>query len=217
VAGPAPARGDAYKKTLAASERNEAERTAWREEAAGRAPTRSVFLDATGPHPALTRRYGWAPHDQRASGSVPRHHGQNTPVVVALTPDGRPAPWRIEGAMNTATFAWYLREPLAPQRQPGPGVGRENLSAHQAESLRAAIAARGGEVLFLPPSSPDFTPIEPVFSQIKASLRGLGARTKEALQEAVRLAIAASTRDDVAAWFAHAGYPLPDQGNGKLL
>ena len=76
---------------------------------------------------------------------------------------------------------------------------------------------RRRELLFLPPYSPDYTPIEQVFSKIKALLRGLGARTKEALQEAVRLAIAAITRDDVAAWFAHAGYPLSAQGNCKLL
>jgi transposase len=144
---------------------------------------------------------------------VPRNHGKNTTLVVALTPDGLQAPWLIEGAMNTETFAWYIREQLAPQLQPGQVVVLENLSAHKAESIRAAIEARGCELLFLPPYSPDFTPIEQVFSKIKAYLRGLGARTKEALQEAVRLAIAAITRDDVAAWFAHAGYPLPDQGN----
>jgi transposase len=86
------------------------------------------------------------------------------------------------------------------------------LSAHKAASIREAIEARGCELLYLPPYSPDFTPIEQAFSKIKALLRGLGARTKEALQEAARLAIEAITPDDAAAWFAHAGYPLPAQG-----
>ena len=85
-------------------------------------------------------------------------------------------------------------------------------SAHQAASIREASEARGGELRFLPPYSPDCTPIEQAFSKIKALLRGLGARTKEALQEAARLAIEAITPDDAAAWFAHAGYPLPAQG-----
>jgi transposase len=67
-------------------------------------------------------------------------------------------------------------------------------------------------VLFLPPSSPDCTPIEQAFSKRKALLRGLGARTREALEEAVRLAVEAITRDDATAWFAHAGYALPAQG-----
>ena len=85
----------------------------------------------------------------------------------------------------------------------------DNLSAHKADRIRQAIEARGCQLLFLPPYSPDFTPIEQAFSKIKAILRGLGARTKEALQEAVRLAIEAITRHDAAAWFAHAGYALP--------
>ena len=157
--------------------------------------------------------YGWAPHDQRANGAVPRNHGKNTTLVVALTPDGLQAPWLIEGAMNTETCEWYIREQLAPQLQPGQVVVLDNLSAHKAASIREAIEARGCELLFLPPYSPDYTPIEQVFSKIKALLRGLGARTKEALEEAVRLAIEAVTHDDVAAWFAHAGYPLPAQGN----
>ena len=197
---------------MAASERNEAERRAWRDKAAQREAQRYVFVDETGTHIALTRLYGWAPHDQRARGSVPRNHGKNTTLVAALTPDGLQAPWLIEGAMNTETFDWYVREQLAPRLRPGQVVVLDNLSAHTAASIRAAIEARGCELLFLPPYSPDFTPIEQVFSKIKALLRGLGARTKEALQEAVRLAIEAVTHDDVAAWFAHAGYPLPNQG-----
>jgi transposase len=161
----------------------------------------------------LTRLYGWAPHDRRASGSVPRNHGKNTTLVAALTPDGLQTPWLIEGAMDTATFEWYITEQLAPTLRPGQVVVLDNLSAHKAESIRQAIEARGCELLFLPPYSPDFTPIEQAFSKLKAILRGLGARTREALEEAVRLAIDAITRADAAAWFAHAGYPPPGQGN----
>jgi transposase len=171
-----------------------------------------VFVDESGTHTSLTRLYGWAPHDQRATGSVPRNHGRNTTLVAALTPDGLQAPWRIEGAMNTETFEWYIREELAPLLRPGQVVVLDNLSAHKAERIREAIEARQCQLLFLPPYSPDCTPIEQAFSKIKALLRGLGARTKEALQEAVRLAIEAITPSDAAAWFAHAGYALPDQG-----
>ena len=87
----------------------------------------------------------------------------------------------------------------------------DNLSVHKAASIRHAIESRGCDLLFLPPYSPDFTPIEQAFSKLKAILRGLGARTHEALQEAVRLAIEAITPNDAAAWFAHAGYPLSAQ------
>jgi transposase len=213
VAGDPAAGLDAQKKTLAASERNEEERTAWREAVARRDPQQFVFVDESGTHTSLTRLYGWAPHDRRATGSVPRNHGKNTTLVAALRPEGLHEPWLIEGAMTTETFAWYIRERLAPRLRPGQVVVLDNLSAHKAASIRQAIEARGCELLFLPPYSPDCTPIEQAFSKLKAILRGLGARTHEALQEAVRLAIEAITRDDAAAWFAHAGYALPAQGN----
>jgi transposase len=209
VAGDPPAGLDAQKKTLAASERDEEARTAWRAAAAQLDPQQLVFVDESGTNIALTRLYGWAPHDHRATGSVPRNHGKNTTLVAALAPDGLHEPWLIEGAMDTDSFAWYITEQLAPTLRPGQIVVLDNLSAHKADRIRQAIEARHCQLLFLPPYSPDFTPIEQAFSKIKAILRGLGARTKEALQEAVRLAIEAITRHDAAAWFAHAGYALP--------
>lgn len=84
----------------------------------------------------------------------------------------------------------------------------DNLSVHKAASIRLALEARHCTLLFLPPYSPDFTPIEQAFSKIKGILRGLGARTKEARWEAMRVAVEAITRDDASAWFAHAGYAL---------
>ncbi len=142
---------------------------------------------------------GWAPHDQRASGSAPRNHGKNLTLVAALSPDGVHTPWLIEGAMDSETFAWYIRKQLAPTLRPGQVVVLDNLSAHKGASIREVIEARGCLLFFLPPYSPDFTPIEQAFSKRKAILRGLGARTKEALQEAVRLAIEAITRRDAVA------------------
>jgi transposase len=114
--------------------------------------------------------------------------------------------------MTTESFDWSIREQLAPRLRPGQVVVLHTLSAHQAASIRETLAQRQWERLFLPPCSPDCTPIEHAFSKVKAILRGLGAHTQEALQEAVRLAIAAITPDDAAAWFAHAGYPLSAQG-----
>jgi len=198
---------------LAASERDEEARKAWREAVASLDPGRLVFVDESGATISLTRRYGWAPHDQRATGSVPRNHGKHTTLVAALTPDGLHEPWMIEGAMDTATFVWYIREQWGPRLRPGQVVVLDNLSVHKAESIRPALEARHCQLLFLPPYSPDFTPIEQAFSKIKAILRGLGARTHEALWEAVRVAIEAITPDDALAWFAHAGYALPAQSN----
>jgi transposase len=144
-------------------------------------------------------------------GAVPRNHGKNTTLVAALTPAGLQAPWTIEGAIDTAAFERYITEVLGPTLRPGQVVVLDNLSVHKAARIRDAIEAVHCEVLFLPAYSPDFTPIEQAFSKIKALLRGLGARTREALLEAIRLAVAAISSEDAAGWFAHAGYSLPGQ------
>ncbi len=159
----------------------------------------------------MTRLYGWAPHDHRATGSVPRNHGKNTTLVAALAPDGLHVPWMIEGAMDTQTFVWYITEQLAPTLRPGQIVVLDNLSVHKAASIRQALEAHHCQLLFLPPYSPDFTPIEQAFSKIKAILRGLGARTTEALWEAMRVAVEAITQQDAIAWFTHVGYALSAQ------
>jgi transposase len=174
-------------------------------------PAQLVFVDESGAHTSLTWLYGWAPHGQRATGSVPRNHGKNTTLVATVTPDGLQAPWTIEGAMNAAAFERYVQEVLGPTLQPGQIVVLDNLSVHKAEGIREAIAARHCDLLFLPPYSPDCTPTEQALSKIKAILRGLGARVRVALVVAIRLAVDAITREDAVAWFAHAGYALPDQ------
>jgi transposase len=139
---------------------------------------------------------------------VPRNHGKNTTLVAALTPDGLQAPWTIEGAMDTAAFERYVQEVLGPTLRAGQIVVLDNLSVHKAASIREAIAARGCALLFLPPYSPDSTPIEQAFSKVKGLLRRLGARVRDALLEAIRLAVDAITREDAVAWFTHAGYAL---------
>jgi transposase len=171
------------------------------------------LVDESGTHSALTRLYGWAPHDRRATGSVPRNRGKHTTLVAALTPDGLQVPWMFDGAMDSATFTWYITEQLGPTLRPGQVVVLDNLSVHKAARIREALAARGCTLLFLPPYSPDFTPIEQAFSKLKGILRGLGARTREALVEAARVALNAITPDDATAWFTHAGYALPARAN----
>ena len=211
VASHAPAGLDAEQRSWAASERDEQARQAWRQATAQLDPEQLVLVDDSGPNSALPRLYGWAPHDQRAAGSVPRNHGTNPTLVAALAPEGGQVPWMSEGAMDSAPFEWYLREQLAPTLKPGQVVVLDNLSVHNAASIRHALEARHCQLLFLPPYSPDCTPIEQAFSTIKAILRRIGARTKEALWEAMQVAVEAITSEDALAWFALAGYPLSAQ------
>lgn len=168
-----------------------------------------MFVDETGTHTSLTRLYGWAPQAQRARGQVPRNHGKNTTLVAALTAQGVQAPWALDGAMDTLAFEHYVRQVLLPTLHAGDVVVLDNLSAHKAADIEQDLEAQGCEVLFLPAYSPDFTPIEQAFSKIKAILRGLGERTRDALLEAVAQAVDAITPADVRGWFGHAGYPLP--------
>ncbi len=165
-------------------------------------------MDESGTHTSLTRLYARAPRPQRAVGQVPRNHGKNTTLVAALSWDGLQAPWTIEGAIDTPAFERYVEEVLGPTLRPGQLVILDNLSVHKAEVIRQAIVACGCAVLFLPAYSPDLTPIEQAFSKIKATLRGLGARTRDALLEALARAVAAITAEDAHGWFTHAGYPL---------
>ena len=112
----------------------------------------------------------------------------------------------IEGAVNAVAFEAYLEHILVPSLSPGQIVVMDNLSAHKGARVRHLIEERGCQLLFLPAYSPDFSPIEETFSKIKAFLRRVGARTREALEEAIAQALETVTSQDARGWFAHCGY-----------
>ena len=122
----------------------------------------------------------------------------------------------LEGAVDTLAFETYVEQVLAPSRSPGQVVVLDNLSVHTGPRVRQLIEARGGPVLFLPAYSPDFTPSEEAFSKLKAWLRRLGARTREALLEAMAAALERITAQDARGWFWHCGY-LPHKPDKKDL
>lgn len=198
---------DAQKKTLRASERDEARRAAWRDAVAPLLPEQLVFLDETGSHLGHTPTHAWAPRGQRACGSAPANRGENKTVVAALTLDGIGPCMRFDGAMTTDRFLLYLRHCLAPTLRPGQVVIADNLRAHLSPSVREVIEARGARFLPLPPYSPDFNPIEEAFSKVKQSLRRARARTDHDLRTATWAAFASITPADAAGWFSHCGYP----------
>ncbi|HEV2108013.1 MAG TPA: IS630 family transposase [Thermomicrobiales bacterium] len=172
-------------------------------------PATLVFVDESGTNLALTPRYGRAPRGERVIGTAPRNHGPNTTLVAALTLDGITAAMTVEGAMDRDAFDVFVDRILGPSLVPGQVVIWDNLSVHKSADAQRVIAAAGCTLLWLPPYSPDFTPIEQAFSKLKTALRRAGARTREALNEAITAALATITVADAQAWFAHCGYPIP--------
>lgn len=204
-----PAAGlDTKKKSLGASERDEAQRAAYREQISATAAARFVVLDESGSNLNLTRLYARAPRGQRAYGTIPRNTPRNTTVIAALTTAGMGPTMLLEGAMDTAAFEAYVEHFLAPSLVPGQIVLLDNLSAHKSPRSRALIEARDCELWYLPAYSPDLSPIEHAFSKLKALLRRAAARTQEALDQAIAQALEQITPADARGWFAHCGYRL---------
>jgi len=196
------------KKSLGATERNEQERATWRENAS-KLPTESlVFLDECGSNIALAPLYARAPKGERARGSVPRNRGKNTTLIAALSLEGMGAALILEGSANTTAFELYIEQVLAPTLQAGQIVIMDNLQAHKSARVRLAIEAKGCQLLFLPGYSPDLSPIEEAFSKLKTARLRAGARTREALEEAIAQALLTITAQDAQGWFQHCGYLL---------
>ena len=195
---------------MTAAERDEAGRAAWRTEVTGLPAATLVFIDESGTNRAMTPRYGRAPRGERAVGSAPRNHGPNVTLLTALTPTGMGPALVVEGAADRPAFETYVRQLLVPSLRPGQTVVLDNLSVHKSEEMRRLIEEAGCCLRFLPPYSPDFTPIEQAFAKIKHRLRQAAARTVDDLVAAIGEALDGVTDTDARGFFAHCGYPLPE-------
>jgi transposase len=172
---------------------------------------RLVFVDEMGTNTSLSPLYAWAPRGQRASYSVPRNRGPNTTLLSSMTLEGMGTSLAVEGATNREIFETYVQRVLAPTLPKGQVVVMDNLSAHKGDRVKELIEERGCELLYLPPYSPDFNPIEEAFSKIKQLVRKAEARTREALVEAIGRGISMVTTEDARGFFSHCGYSTPVQ------
>jgi transposase len=195
------------KRSLGASERDEFLRAAWRVMiAAATRPERLVFVDEMGTNTSLTPQYAWAPKGERAQARVPRNWGANITLLASMSVRGMGPCLAVEGPTTKAVFEAYLERVLAPSLRPGQIVVMDNLSSHKGPRVRELVEARGCELMYLPAYSPDLNPIEQAFAKLKALLRKAGARTREALLEAMGRALDAVTADDARCFFEHRGY-----------
>ena len=202
---------DTKKKTLGATERNEEARAAWRAHVTQLDARKLVVIDECGSNIALTPLYARAPKGERAYGSVPRNRGKNTTLIASRGWTGMGESMMMEGSTTAAAFELYVEEILAPSLMEGQIVIMDNLAAHKGKKVEQLIEARGCQLLFLPGYSPDFSPIEETFSKLKAYLRRVGARTREALEAALCQALLTVTAQDAQGWFRHCGF-LPANG-----
>jgi transposase len=202
----------AQKKSPVAQERDEEARGLWRWLASHFDARRLVFIDESGFHTSMTRLRARAPRGKRAYGKVPRNRGKNQTLIASITLEGGMGEAiAIKGSTDAELFETYVEEFLAPSLNEGQVVVLDGLGAHRTEKVRELIEARGAELLFLPSYSPDLNPIEEAFSKIKNIVRKIGARTREALDEAISEAMSAVTLEDVTGWFTHCGYEPRDQ------
>jgi len=154
----------------------------------------------------MTRLYARAPAGERAVGSVPAGHWRQLTILGGLSLEGLVACMSIEAATDRDVFRAFVAHVLVPALKPGQIVVLDNLSSHKPPAVRESIEAAGCTLLYLPPYSPDLTPIEQAWSKLKALLRGAAARTKEALDDALAAVIDRLTAADAKGWFAHCGY-----------
>jgi transposase len=165
-----------------------------------------VFIDGTWTSTSMTRRYGRAPKGKRCIASAPYGHWKTTTFVGALRRRRLTAPMVTDGPINGEMFLAYVREFLCPTLQPGDIVILDNLSSHKVPGVEEAIRATGATLLYLPPYSPDFNPIEKFFSKLKSLLRKAAKRSIDALWKEIGDLLDTVTTDECSNFFASCGY-----------
>ena len=167
---------------------------------------RLVFLDETGLNTQRVRRHGRAPTGLRCLDRVPHGPWQTATFLAALRHDRLTAPLLIDGPLDGDLFLAWVEQSLGPTLQPGDLVLCDNLACHKVAGVRAALAARGAQLLYLPAYSPDFNPIELAFAKLKAALRAAAARSWDELLAALATALPTFTPEHCANFFRHAQY-----------
>jgi transposase len=169
-------------------------------------PERLVFLDETWASTNMARTHGRCPRGERLRVGVPHGHWKTTTFVAGLTTRGMIAPWVLDGPINRNAFETYVEKVLVPKLPQGTVVIMDNLSSHKGPRVREMIEAAGATLLYLPPYSPDFNPIENAFAKLKAHLRKAAERTVDGLWGAIGRIIDTFTPAECRNYFAAAGY-----------
>jgi transposase len=204
----------AQKKTAHAAEQQRPDvlnrREAWFEQQLDLDPDRLVFVDESWASTNMARRYGRCLRGERLRMAVPHGHWKTTTLISGMRSTGVVAPFVIDSPVNRVIFEAWVEQALVPELRPGDIVVMDNLSSHKGPAVQALIEVVGAQLLYLPPYSPDFNPIENLFAKIKALLRKEAARTIDTLWGAIGRIIESVTPTECQNMFAAAGYD-PDR------
>jgi transposase len=181
-------------------------RQAWFDSQLDLDPEKLVFIDETWATTNMARKNGRAPKGERLRASVPHGHWKTTTFIAGLRLSGLTAPMVLDRPINGLWFQAYVDQVLAPTLSAGDIVVMDNLGSHKGAGVRTAIEATGATLLYLPPYSPDFNPIEKAFSKLKALLRKAAERSVDALWNRIAALLDAFTPKECANFFAAAGY-----------
>jgi transposase len=166
------------------------------------------FLDEAGATTILTRLYARSIGGERTSEAVPRNYGASTSMISTVGCSGVEATMLIEGSVDTLVFNAYCEQVLRPSLRAGDVIVLDNLGAHRASRIEEIADGCGARVIWLPPYSPDFSPIELMWSKVKAYLKKVKARTQTELERAIAAALSTVTISDCLNWFRHCGYQV---------
>lgn len=166
------------------------------------------FLDEAGATTVLTRLYARAIGGSRTTESVPRNYGSSTSMIATIGTSGMEAAMMIEGSVDTIVFNAYCEQVLRPTLKAGDVIVLDNLGAHRASRIEEIAKSCDARVVWLPPYSPDFSPIELMWSKVKAYLKKVKARTQQELEQAIAKALQTITISDCLNWFRHCGYKV---------
>jgi transposase len=205
-----PTQVDAQKKSLKADEQQradvKAERVRWRRRVGQVSKDRLLFLDESGAKTNMKRLYGWSAKGTRLVDSVPGGHWTTTTMISAIRLSGVATAMVTEGPTDATVFTGFTEHFLAPVLKKGDIVVMDNLSSHKVKKVVELIEAVGAQAWYLPPYSPDFNPIEQMWSKVKAILRSFAKRTKKTLYSAIGKALQMVDPMECVNYFANCGY-----------
>ena len=165
-----------------------------------------IFIDESGANLRMECTYARSVGGQRIKMPVPHNRGPQLSMIGAISTKKVEAALYGEWATNGEIFLTFIEKELSPQLNKKHIVIMDNVKFHLQAAVAAVIESKGAKVIFLPPYSPDFSPIENMWSKIKNTLRKLAPRSLKEFKKSIQIAFKQVSKSDLINWFKHCGY-----------